>query len=75
MYSIEFSPAGLLPLPSDWLIGCCNGVRLLSQNCFLGPIVLSPGDSDVDIGARDKLGLTPNLSIRAFWPSPETSLE
>jgi hypothetical protein len=30
-------------------IGCCDGVRLSSQNCGLGPIVLSPGDSDVDL--------------------------
>jgi hypothetical protein len=27
-------------------IGCCDDVRLTSQNCGLGPIVLSPADSD-----------------------------
>jgi hypothetical protein len=27
------------------------------------------------VSRRDRLGLTPNLSTRAFWPSPETSLE
>jgi hypothetical protein len=56
-------------------IGCCDAVRLPSQNCGLGPIVLSPGDSDVDLGRRDRLGLTPNLSARTLWPSPGTSLE
>jgi hypothetical protein len=28
---------------------CCDGVGLPSQNCGLGPIVRSPGDSDVDL--------------------------
>jgi hypothetical protein len=27
----------------------CDGVRLPSQNCGLEPIVLSPGDSDVNL--------------------------
>jgi hypothetical protein len=30
-------------------IGCCDGARLPSQNCGIGPIVLSPGVSDVDL--------------------------
>jgi hypothetical protein len=30
------------------LIVCCDGVRLPSQNCGLRPVVLSPGDNDVD---------------------------
>jgi hypothetical protein len=28
-------------------IGCCDGVRLPSQHCGLGPVTLPPGDSDV----------------------------
>jgi hypothetical protein len=47
----------------------------MSQNCSLEPTVLSPGDSDVDLSRRDRLGLTPNLSTRGIWPSPKTSLE
>jgi hypothetical protein len=31
------------------LIRCCDGVRLRSQNCGLGPTVLFPSDSDVDL--------------------------
>jgi hypothetical protein len=31
----------------DWFF---DGVRLPSQNCGLGPIVISSGDSDVDLG-------------------------
>jgi hypothetical protein len=50
-------------------------VRLPSQNCGLGTVVLSPSDSDVDLGRRDRLGLTPNLFTGALWPSPETSLK
>jgi hypothetical protein len=50
-------------------------VRLPSQNCGLGPVVLTPADSDVDLGRQDRLGLTPNLSTRVLWPSPEISLE
>jgi hypothetical protein len=46
---------------------CCDGVRLLSQHCGLGPVVLSPCDSDVDLSRRDRLGLTPNLTTRALW--------
>jgi hypothetical protein len=30
-------------------IGYCDGVRLASQNCGLGLIVLSPSDSDVNL--------------------------
>jgi hypothetical protein len=44
----------------EWWIRCCDGVRLSIQNCGLGPIVLSPDDSDVDLGRRRRLGLTPN---------------
>jgi hypothetical protein len=47
-------------------------MRLPSQNCSLEPIFLSPGDIDVDLGRRDRLGLTPNLSTRVLWPSPKT---
>jgi hypothetical protein len=50
-------------------------VRLPSQNSGLGPIVLSPGDSDVDQCVDDRLGLPPNLITRVLWPSPEMSLE
>jgi hypothetical protein len=50
-------------------------VRLPSQNCGPGSVFLSPGGSDVELGRRDRLGLTPNLSTRELWPSPETSLE
>jgi hypothetical protein len=56
----------------DWFF---DGVRLPSQTCGLGPIVISSGDSDVDLGRRDRLGLTANLSTTALWPSSETSLE
>jgi hypothetical protein len=31
------------------VVGCCHGVRLPSQNCGLGPTVLFPGDSNVDL--------------------------
>jgi hypothetical protein len=44
----------------EWWILCCDGVRLSFQNCGLGPIVLSPDDSDVDLGRRRRLGLTHN---------------
>jgi hypothetical protein len=33
-------------------------VRLPSQHCGLGTVVLSPADSDVALGRRDRLGLT-----------------
>jgi hypothetical protein len=56
-------------------IGYCDGVKLPSQNCSLGPIFISLGDSNVDLGRRVRLGLNPNLSTRALWPSPETSLK
>jgi hypothetical protein len=54
--------------------GRCDGVRLASQHCGLGPVVLSPDDSECEAVSRgDWLGLTPNLSTRALWPSLETS--
>jgi hypothetical protein len=49
-------------------------VRLPSQHCGLGPVVLSPGDSECEpVSRRDRLWLTLNLTTRALWPSPETS--
>jgi hypothetical protein len=35
-------------------MGCCDGVILPSHHCGLGPVVLSPADSDVDqsVGVR-----------------------
>jgi hypothetical protein len=40
-------------LASSGIVDCTlvavMGVRLSSQNCGLGPVVLSPGDSDVDL--------------------------
>jgi hypothetical protein len=61
---------------TDRLENVCDGVRLPSQHCGLGPVVLSPGDSDCElVSRRDRLGLTPNLTTRALWPSPETPLE
>jgi hypothetical protein len=57
-------------------IGSCDGVRLPSEHCGLERVVLSPGDSECDrVSKGDRLGLTPNLSTRALWPSPETPLE
>jgi hypothetical protein len=34
---------------SSLYIGYCDGVRLPSQNCGLGLVVLSPSDSSVDL--------------------------
>jgi hypothetical protein len=33
-------------------IGCCDGVRLPSQHCGLGPVVLSPDDSECEPVSR-----------------------
>jgi hypothetical protein len=49
-------------------------VRLPSQHCGLGPVVLAPDDSECEpVNRRDRLRLTPNLTISSFWPSTETS--
>jgi hypothetical protein len=47
-------------------------VRLSSQNCGFGHTVLSLGDSDVDL-VGERLELTPNLSTKELWPSPDIS--
>jgi hypothetical protein len=57
----------------DWLLWW--GETTASQNCGIGPIILSPSDSNVDLVEDTGSVLTPNLSNRALWPSPETSLE
>jgi hypothetical protein len=54
--------------------GCCDGVRLPSQHCGHGPVVLSPGYSE-PVSSRDRLGLTPSFTTRAAWPSTGKPLE
>jgi hypothetical protein len=54
-------------------IASCDGVRLPSQHCGLGPVVLSPDDSECEpVSRRYRLGITTNLTTRALWPSPES---
>jgi hypothetical protein len=54
------------------LTGSCDGVRLPSQHCDLGPVVLSPDDNECEpVSRRYRLGLAPILTTRALWPSPE----
>jgi hypothetical protein len=50
LYAVHYKNLGTY-ISEDFrlYIGCCDGVRLSSQNCCLWPIVLSPGDSDVDL--------------------------
>jgi hypothetical protein len=50
-------------------------VRLRLSTAAMGLLYYPPGEIDVDLGRRDRLGLAPNLSTRAIWQSPETSLE
>jgi hypothetical protein len=50
-------------------------MRLPSQYYGPRPVVLSPDDKRCwPVSKRYRLGLNPNLSTRAFWPSPETTL-
>jgi hypothetical protein len=52
-----------------------DGVRLPSQHCDPRPVVLSPDDKRCGpVSKWDWLRLTPNLSTRALWPVPETTL-
>jgi hypothetical protein len=50
-------------------------VRLPSQHCGLGPVVLPRMMIAKWTSRLDRLGLTPNLSTRALWLSSDTSLE
>jgi hypothetical protein len=42
-------PHPVLRHPRKLYIDCSDGVRLPSQNCSRGPVVLSPDDSDVNL--------------------------
>jgi hypothetical protein len=55
-------------------VDSCDGVRLPFQHCGLDPVLLSPDVSEYEpVSRRDRLGLTPNFTARALWPSAETS--
>jgi hypothetical protein len=54
----------------------CDGVRLPSQHCGLGPVALSPDESECDrVSKRNQLGLTPNLTKREPWRSTRRAKE